>query len=159
MADSREPLLSTKHDQNYIVQHHEVQHHEDQDQLHSLLISTTNTISFVPDADDIPPINGIRDFLREFYIEFKKLWYLAGPAIFTCICQYSLGAVTQIFSGQVGTLALAAVSVENSVISGFSFGAMVTTSKTYSFSLFFAFHMYKKVSLGLILAAWNGKCA
>ncbi|OAY32527.1 hypothetical protein MANES_13G025200v8 [Manihot esculenta] len=120
MADSREPLLSPKHDQNYIVQHH-----EDQDQLHSLLISTTNTISFVPDADDIPPINGIRDFLREFYIEFKKLWYLAGPAIFTCICQYSLGAVTQIFSGQVGTLALAAVSVENSVISGFSFGAML----------------------------------
>ncbi|KAJ4826737.1 hypothetical protein Tsubulata_048843 [Turnera subulata] len=54
-----------------------------------------------------------------------KLWYLAGPAIFTSVCQYSLGAVTQVFAGHVGTLQLAAVSVENSVIAGFSFGAML----------------------------------
>ncbi|KAJ9169483.1 hypothetical protein P3X46_017672 [Hevea brasiliensis] len=120
MEDSREPLLSPRDDQN---QNNPPD--KDQDQLHLLPRSTTNTSSFVPDADDIPPINGIRDFFREFYRESKKLWYLAGPAIFTSICQYSLGAITQVFAGQVGTLELAAVSVENSVIAGFSFGAML----------------------------------
>ncbi|XP_050206567.1 protein DETOXIFICATION 29 [Mercurialis annua] len=85
----------------------------------------TSSASFVPDSDDIPPITSLSDFSREFYTESKKLWYLAGPAIFTSVCQYSLGAITQVFSGQVGTLDLAAVSVENSVIAGFSFGIML----------------------------------
>ncbi|CAN0896268.1 Protein DETOXIFICATION 29 [Linum grandiflorum] len=75
--------------------------------------------------DDIPPISTFTDFCREFYAESIKLWFLAGPAIFTSVCQYSLGAVTQISAGQVGTLELAAVSVENSVIAGFSFGTML----------------------------------
>ncbi|KAK1314040.1 Protein TRANSPARENT TESTA 12 [Acorus calamus] len=75
--------------------------------------------------DDIEPIRGVGDFWREFKVESKKLWYLAGPAIFTSICQYSLGAVTQTFAGHVGDLELAAVSIENSVIAGFSFGVML----------------------------------
>ncbi|XP_021647783.2 protein DETOXIFICATION 29 isoform X2 [Hevea brasiliensis] len=100
-------------------------HHQDQDELHSLAISTTNPNSSVPDAHDIPPINTIPVFFREFYRESKKLWYLAFPAMFTSLCQYSIGAITQVFSGQVGTLALAAVSIENSVIAGFSFGALL----------------------------------
>ncbi|KGN51764.1 protein DETOXIFICATION 29 [Cucumis sativus] len=82
-------------------------------------------VLFAPDADDIPPINTARDFYREFCIELKKLWYLAAPAVFTSICQYSFGAITQLFAGQVSTIALAAVSVENSVIAGFSFGIML----------------------------------
>ncbi|PON64226.1 Multi antimicrobial extrusion protein [Parasponia andersonii] len=76
-------------------------------------------------AGDIPPIGGVADFFRQFRIESKKLWYLAGPAVFTSICRYSLGAVTQLFTGHVSTLALAAVSVENSVIAGFSLGVML----------------------------------
>lgn len=96
------------------------------------LIRTSFGSSFVADADDIPPITGIQDFFREFSVESKKLWYLAGPAIFTSICQYSLGAVTQTFAGHVGTLELAAVSVENSVIAGFSFGVMVILSFDYA---------------------------
>ncbi|OVA20626.1 Multi antimicrobial extrusion protein [Macleaya cordata] len=78
--------------------------------------------SLFVDEGDIQPINKVADFFREFSVESKKLWLLAGPAIFTSICQYSLGAITQVFAGQVGTLDLAAVSVENSVIAGFSFG-------------------------------------
>lgn len=76
-------------------------------------------------SDDIHSINGVKDFFREFNTEFKKLWYLAAPSIFTTICQYSLGAITQVFAGHVSTLALAAISIENSVIAGFSFGMMV----------------------------------
>ncbi|XVF43926.1 hypothetical protein PTKIN_Ptkin02bG0080400 [Pterospermum kingtungense] len=87
--------------------------------------ASSPSIAFTAGTADIPPINSVRDFFREFWIESKKLWFLAAPAIFTSICQYSLGAITQVFSGQVGTLALAAVSVENSVIAGFSFGAML----------------------------------
>lgn len=96
-------------------------------QQHYFLRSSNTSFasSFVADADDIAPITGIRDFFREFTVESRKLWYLAGPAIFTCICQYSLGAITQTFAGHVGTLDLAAFSVENSVIAGFSFGIMV----------------------------------
>jgi MATE family multidrug resistance protein len=117
MADSRQPLLSPRGNQN-----------ESDEQLLSLTRSITNNSfasSFVADADDIQPINSVRDFFREFCREFIKLWYLAAPAIFTSVCQYSLGAITQVFSGHVGTLALAAVSIENSVIAGFSFGLMV----------------------------------
>ncbi|CAK9171771.1 unnamed protein product [Ilex paraguariensis] len=62
---------------------------------------------------------------EEFGAESKKLWKLAGPAIFTAICQYSLGALTQTFSGLVGEVELAAVSVENSVIAGLAFGVML----------------------------------
>ncbi|CAL5418880.1 unnamed protein product [Camellia sinensis] len=60
----------------------------------------------------------IQTFFREFYAESKKLWFLASPAIFTSICQYSLGAITKVFAGQLGTSELAAVSVENSIIAG-----------------------------------------
>ncbi|XP_065881464.1 protein DETOXIFICATION 33 [Euphorbia lathyris] len=64
-------------------------------------------------------------FVTEFKEESKRLWHIAGPAIFTAICQYSLGALTQTFAGLVGELDLAAVSVENSVIAGLAFGVML----------------------------------
>ncbi|CAI0463508.1 unnamed protein product [Linum tenue] len=81
--------------------------------------------SFAVGAGDIQPIRSLGDFSREFLAESGRLWFLAGPAIFMCLCQYSLGAVTQVFAGQVGTLELAAVSVENSVIASFSSGTML----------------------------------
>lgn len=91
--------------------------------------------SFVADADDIAPITGFQDFYREFIVESRKLWYLAGPAIFTSVCQYSLGAITQTFAGHVGTLQLAAFSVENSVIAGLSFGVMVINTTAFIHNL------------------------
>ncbi|XVE74970.1 hypothetical protein DITRI_Ditri12bG0060700 [Diplodiscus trichospermus] len=116
-VDPRQPLLSSR-----IV--------EEENQLQDQLISKASNLSFssvtfTAGTQDIPPIKGVRHFFTEYLVESKKLWFLAGPAIFTSVCQYSLGAITQVFSGQVGTLALAAVSVENSVIAGFSFGAML----------------------------------
>lgn len=64
-------------------------------------------------------------YVKEFGHESKNLWKLAGPAIFTSICQYSLGALTQTFAGFLGEIELAAVSVENSVIAGLAFGVML----------------------------------
>lgn len=95
-----------------------------------LPLLTSNDVAknahFTADIEDIPPIKGINDFFFQLGNESKKLWYLAGPAIFTTICQYSLGAITQTFAGHVGTLELAAVSIENSVIAGFSLGILVS---------------------------------
>ncbi|XP_047960718.1 protein DETOXIFICATION 29 [Salvia hispanica] len=81
--------------------------------------------SSVVEGADISPITSPAQFCKEFIAESKRLWYLAGPAIFTSVCQYSLGAITQTFAGHVGTLDLAAFSVENSVIAGLSFGVMM----------------------------------
>lgn len=75
-------------------------------------------------------------FVNKFRVESKKLWKIAGPAIFTALCQYSLGALTQTFTGFVGEIELAAVSVENSVIAGLAFGVMV--SKYNNFHLVLA---------------------
>ncbi|KAK9108183.1 hypothetical protein Syun_024194 [Stephania yunnanensis] len=79
-----------------------------------------------PVSSDIEPISSPRDFFREFEAECKKLWILAGPAIFTGLCRYTLGAITQAFAGHLGDLELAVVSIENSVIAGFSIGVAVT---------------------------------
>ncbi|PIA51716.1 hypothetical protein AQUCO_01100531v1 [Aquilegia coerulea] len=102
-------------------------HREDDEEISNLVLKKGGSSfdsSLIADGD-IEPIKHIKDFFREFLVESKKLWFLAGPAIFTSICQYSLGAISQVFAGQVGTLELAAVSVENSVIAGFSFGVML----------------------------------
>ncbi|KAJ7966694.1 Protein DETOXIFICATION [Quillaja saponaria] len=64
-------------------------------------------------------------YVKEFGPESKRLWKIAGPAIFTTVAQYSLGALTQTFAGQIGELELAAVSVGNSVIGGLAFGVML----------------------------------
>lgn len=79
----------------------------------------------IGELGDIAPIRSVTDFCEQFKVESKKLWYLAAPAIFTCVCQYSLGAITQVFAGHVGTLELAAVTIENSDIAGFSLGVLV----------------------------------
>lgn len=114
----------------------------------------TTTVVFNAESNDISPITGAGEFAREFLVESKKLWYLAGPAMFTSIAQYSLGAVTQVFAGHVGTLQLAAVTVENSVIAGFCLGItvilkfcliskiIITKTNSYSFIIFFYFFIY-----------------
>ncbi|KAL3634092.1 Protein DETOXIFICATION 31 [Castilleja foliolosa] len=116
----KQPLLSpTDIDDQLAVQRSPSQHYFAQ-----TLSNHSFTSSFVADGDDIAPISGVAHFFKEFNVESRKLWYLAGPAMFTSICQYSLGAVTQTFAGHIGTLELAAFTIENTVIAGLSFGVM-----------------------------------
>ncbi|CAI0463550.1 unnamed protein product [Linum tenue] len=117
MADYRQPLLPPRSE--------DIDDHEQRLVQKSAAAAEA---SFAVGAGDIQPIRSLGDFSREFLAESGRLWFLAGPAIFMCLCQYSLGAVTQVFAGQVGTLELAAVSVENSVIASFSSGTMVCKS-------------------------------
>jgi MATE family multidrug resistance protein len=74
--------------------------------------------------EDLEEIRSVSTFLRRAGEENRRLWLLAGPAIFTSLAQYSLGAVTQVFAGHLTTLELDAVSTENSVIAGLAFGIM-----------------------------------
>ncbi|KAK4485747.1 hypothetical protein RD792_008393, partial [Penstemon davidsonii] len=118
-----QPLLSPSEDE--LIFDDQPVPQEQQTNVHTQLRSTKSSFSFEFGFNDIPPIDGFRTFLFEFMLESRKLWYLAGPAIFTSLCQYSLGAFTQTFSGHVSTLDLAAFSIENSVIAGLSLGVML----------------------------------
>ncbi|RZC90592.1 hypothetical protein C5167_029730 [Papaver somniferum] len=64
-------------------------------------------------------------FFRKFWEENKMVWHIAGPSILISICQYSLASVTQTLVGHIGTLELAAVGIQNLVISGIGFGIML----------------------------------
>ncbi|TYI43017.1 hypothetical protein ES332_A01G139400v1 [Gossypium tomentosum] len=87
----------------------------------------TDTVPLLNDRDgnDINKGGKLVSWVKEFGSESKRLWHIAGPAIFTALCQYSLGAFTLTFAGRLSELDLAAVSVENSVIAGLSFGVML----------------------------------
>ncbi|KAL5223247.1 hypothetical protein ABZP36_027960 [Zizania latifolia] len=74
--------------------------------------------------EDMEEIRSVAALVRRAAEENRRLWYLAGPAIFTSLAQYSLGAVSQVFAGHLTTLELDAVSTENMVIAGLAFGIM-----------------------------------
>lgn len=66
-----------------------------------------------------------QDLVRRVLIESKKLWHIAGPAIFSRLASYSMLVITQAFAGHLGDLELAAISIANNVIVGFDFGLLV----------------------------------
>ncbi|KAK9112317.1 hypothetical protein Scep_019836 [Stephania cephalantha] len=91
--------------------------------LTKLQASTEDEKKSVVDEDHVvyqPPST----FVRDVWMETKMVWYIAGPAILTSLFQYSLAFVTQTFVGHLGTLELAAVGLQNLVISGIGFGVM-----------------------------------
>ncbi|KAK9113183.1 hypothetical protein Scep_020702 [Stephania cephalantha] len=59
------------------------------------------------------------------WVESKKMWYIAGPAILCAVAQFSMEFVTVAFVGHLGDVELAAVSVVQNVIEGFAFGVML----------------------------------
>jgi len=66
-----------------------------------------------------------KDAGRRFWVESKKLWRIAGPAIFTRIALYGTNVVTQAFVGHLGALELAAISIATTVVVGFNFGFLL----------------------------------
>ncbi|KAH7859047.1 hypothetical protein Vadar_030817 [Vaccinium darrowii] len=108
MEDGQHPLLSSIEDEYHNLPHS----------------SQIRDVVSYDEEDHVGPSKGIQFFLKEFYEESKKLWNLAAPAILTSVCQYSLGAITQVFAGQLGTTQLAMFSVENSIIAGIGYGIM-----------------------------------
>lgn len=62
---------------------------------------------------------------EKFWIESKKLWQIAGPAMFSRLATYSMLVITQAFAGHLGDLDLASISIATNVVLGFDFGLMV----------------------------------
>ncbi|XP_058096964.1 protein DETOXIFICATION 27-like [Magnolia sinica] len=62
---------------------------------------------------------------KRSWMESKKLWHVAGPAVFSRICMYGTGVVTQAFAGHLGNIQLAAFSIAYTVVVGFAFGLLL----------------------------------
>uniref|UniRef100_A0A0D3H2Y0 Protein DETOXIFICATION n=1 Tax=Oryza barthii TaxID=65489 RepID=A0A0D3H2Y0_9ORYZ len=79
----------------------------------------------VKKQDDLEEIRSVGELMRLAAEENRRLWYLAGPAIFTSLAQYSLGAVTQVFAGHLTTLELDAYGMGSALetLCGQAFGA------------------------------------
>ncbi|XP_042490791.1 protein DETOXIFICATION 40-like [Macadamia integrifolia] len=58
-------------------------------------------------------------------IELKLLFYLAAPAVIVYMINYLMSMSTQIFSGHLGNLQLAAASLGNTGIQAFTYGVML----------------------------------
>jgi MATE family multidrug resistance protein len=59
--------------------------------------------------------------------ELRMLVRLAAPAVLVYMINYLMSMSTQIFSGQLGTLELAAASLGNTGIQSFAYGLMVSS--------------------------------
>ncbi|GLJ41656.1 hypothetical protein SUGI_0862080 [Cryptomeria japonica] len=74
---------------------------------------------------DLDSIVSFQQLIKESWTESKKLWRIAGPAIFTRICSYSMQVITRICAGHMGVVELAAVAIHGYVIGGLAFGFML----------------------------------
>jgi MATE family multidrug resistance protein len=61
-------------------------------------------------------------------VEMRLLVRLAAPAVLVYMINYLMSMSTQIFSGHLGTLELAAASLGNTGIQVFAYGLMVSSS-------------------------------
>ncbi|KAL6844657.1 hypothetical protein ACP4OV_025316 [Aristida adscensionis] len=59
---------------------------------------------------------------KEVWEESKKLWEIAGPAVFMRLVLYSMTVISQAFAGHLGDRELAAFSIAVTVINGLNFG-------------------------------------
>ncbi|XP_038894071.1 protein DETOXIFICATION 40-like isoform X2 [Benincasa hispida] len=91
------PLLSNKHECN--------------DELETLLSDTH--LPFV------------QRYSKATWIEMKLMFYIAAPAVFVYMMNFLMTMFTQIFSGHLGNLELAASSLGNNGIQIFAYGLML----------------------------------
>ncbi|KAA0040249.1 protein DETOXIFICATION 40-like [Cucumis melo var. makuwa] len=70
-------------------------------------------------------MSAMERYSRATWIEIKLLFYLAAPAVFVYIINYAMSTSTQIFSGHLGNLELAAASLGNNGIQVFAYGLML----------------------------------
>lgn len=59
---------------------------------------------------------------RKILVESKKIWSIAGPAVFIRVAMYGMNVITQAFAGHLGDLELAAISIASTVIVGLTYG-------------------------------------
>eukprot|EP01018_Ginkgo_biloba_P000339 Gb_27609 [translate_table: standard] len=87
----------------------------------------------------------------KFWVESKKLWRVAGPAILNRIASLGLSVISQAFVGHLGDLELAAFSVVISVNVGLSSGLLAGMGNALQTLCGQAFGAQKYEMLGLYL--------
>ena len=65
--------------------------------------------------------------------ETKKIWVVAGPAIFTRFSTFGINVISQAFVGHLGPTELAAYSLVYTVLLRFSNGILVRFATTFFF--------------------------
>ena len=75
--------------------------------------------------------------------EIKKLWIVAGPAIFSRFSTFGVNIISQAFIGHIGSTELAAFALVSTVILRFANGILVISHIFFQFSfLYFLFYYY-----------------
>ncbi|XP_075079490.1 protein DETOXIFICATION 40-like isoform X2 [Nicotiana tabacum] len=87
------------------------QNHESSSELETVLLDTS-----------LPPWSRLR---LATWIETKLLFFLAAPAVMVYMINYLMSMSTQIFSGHLGNLELAAASLGNTGIQIFAYGLLL----------------------------------
>ncbi|XP_077251493.1 protein DETOXIFICATION 27-like [Tasmannia lanceolata] len=95
------------------------------------------------------------DLVWRVWIESKKLWPIVGPTIFTRLAMFAMNVITLAFSGHLGDVELAAMSIVNTVITGFNFGLMLGMASALETLCGQAFGAKRDYMLGIYLQrAW-----
>jgi MATE family multidrug resistance protein len=82
-------------------------------------------------------INSEEESLRKrVWDESKKIWVVAGPAIFTRFSSFGMNVITQAFVGHIGSTELAAYALVSTVLTRFVIGILVSLSISYYNGLF-----------------------
>ncbi|XP_035546504.1 protein DETOXIFICATION 27-like [Juglans regia] len=95
---------------------------DDHEDLNHSLIRPQSSIQDEADQDHL---EANKDLSSRFWIESKKLWHIAGPAIFSRIVTFSMNVITLAFGGHLGDAELAAISISLTLICGFNLGFML----------------------------------
>ncbi|KAF1874810.1 hypothetical protein Lal_00007425 [Lupinus albus] len=103
---------------------------------------------FDEDSDGEKEKEGI---LGRIWVESKKLWNIAGPAIFNRVANYNMIIITQASAGHVGDLELAATSIAVNVILGLDIGLMLGMSSALETLCGQAFGAKKHYMLGVYM--------
>ncbi|XP_057457862.1 protein DETOXIFICATION 40-like [Lotus japonicus] len=85
------------------------------------------------------------------WIELKLLFHLAAPAVLVYLINYVMSMSTQIFSGHLGNLELAAASLGNAGIQVFAYGLMLGMGSAVETLCGQAFGAHKYEMLGIYL--------
>ena len=83
---------------------------------------------------DVDDQEGVK-LKEKLWIESKKMWIVAGPAIFTRFSTFGINLISQAFVGHIGSVELAAYSLVVTVFLRFANGVLVS-------SLFQLYHLF-----------------
>ncbi|KAK8526114.1 hypothetical protein V6N13_017179 [Hibiscus sabdariffa] len=114
-------------------------------------IKSETTSSELEDVLSDPNLSLFQRLGRATWIESKLLFHLAAPAVIVYMINYLMSMSTQIFSGHLGNLELAAASLGNTGIQVFAYGLMLGMGSAVETLCGQAFGAHKYDMLGIYL--------